>query len=262
MPASPTRTTARTWCRGGVTQGGYSDTIVVDDHFVLRLPATLLPAAAAPLLCAGITTWSPLTHWGTGPGTRVGVVGIGGLGHMAVKLAAAMGAEVVAITRSAAKAAEARRLGAHDAVVATEAGALKAHRGALDLIIDTVGTGHDLEPLVGLLRMHGTLCLVGGAPDPHSAVRAFSGPMWAEAGAAPSSRCSHSRWPPSSTMAMVTAQWLRRASASAAAAIFFTSSAPRTILLCMRGSSVVNEKALRILTRCTPGEAPARVATE
>jgi uncharacterized zinc-type alcohol dehydrogenase-like protein len=159
---------------GGVTQGGYSDTIVVDDHFVLRVPEGLDAAAAAPLLCAGITTWSPLTHWGTGPGKRVGVVGIGGLGHMAVKLASALGAEVVAITRSAAKAAEARRLGAHDAVVATEAGALKAHRTSLDLIIDTVGTGHDLEPLVGLLRMHGTLCLVGGAPEPHSAVRAFS----------------------------------------------------------------------------------------
>jgi alcohol dehydrogenase (NADP+) len=159
---------------GRPTQGGYSTTIVVDEDFVLRVPDTLDPAAAAPLLCAGVTTWSPLRQWKVGPGSRVGVVGIGGLGHMAVKLANALGAHVVVLTTSPSKADDARRLGAHEVVVSRDAAAMKALRNSLDLIIDTVGTPHDLDAEMQLLRLDGTLVLLGGSPEPHPAPGAFT----------------------------------------------------------------------------------------
>jgi uncharacterized zinc-type alcohol dehydrogenase-like protein len=157
---------------GKPTQGGYSTVIVVDEDFVLRLPPSLDPAAAAPLLCAGITTYSPLRHWRAGPASRVGVVGIGGLGHMAVKIARAMGAHVVALTTSPDKAADASRLGAHEVVVSSDRVGMKSRRNSLDLIIDTVGTAHDIESEARLLRLDGALVLVGLAPEPHPGFRA------------------------------------------------------------------------------------------
>jgi uncharacterized zinc-type alcohol dehydrogenase-like protein len=159
---------------GRPTQGGYSSDIVVNEQFVLRVPDTLDPAAVAPLLCAGITTWSPLRQWKVGPGSRVGVVGIGGLGHMAVKFASALGAHVVVLTTSPSKVDDARRLGAHEVVVAKEAGAMASLRNSLDLIIDTVGTPHDIEREMQLLRLDGTLVLLGGSPEPHPAPGAFT----------------------------------------------------------------------------------------
>lgn len=159
---------------GRPTQGGYSSDIVVNEQFVLRVPDTLDPAAVAPLLCAGITTWSPLRQWKVGPGSRVGVVGIGGLGHMAVKLASALGAHVVVLTTSPSKVDDARRLGAHEVVVAKEAGAMASLRNSLDLVIDTVGTPHDIEREMQLLRLDGTLVLLGGSPEPHPAPGAFT----------------------------------------------------------------------------------------
>ncbi|MDQ8162356.1 MAG: NAD(P)-dependent alcohol dehydrogenase [Gemmatimonadota bacterium] len=161
--ASPDRNT------GLPTQGGYADVIVVDDRFVLRIPASLDPARAAPLLCAGITTYAPLRHWRVGPGSRVGVVGIGGLGHMAVKMAAAMGAHVVVLTTSPDKVADARRLGAHDVVLSTDRDAMTAQKNSLDLILDTVSASHDLRPAFALLRRDGALCLLGASPEPHRA---------------------------------------------------------------------------------------------
>jgi uncharacterized zinc-type alcohol dehydrogenase-like protein len=152
---------------GGHTFGGYTERIVVDQDFVLTLPKTLDPAAAAPLLCAGITTYSPLKTWGAGSGKRVGVVGLGGLGHMAVKLANALGAEVVLFTTSPGKSADARRLGAHEVVVSKDAGAMARQAGRLDLIVDTVSAPHELDPLLETLKRDGTLCLVGGSPSPH-----------------------------------------------------------------------------------------------
>ncbi|AMW05881.1 NAD(P)-dependent alcohol dehydrogenase [Gemmatimonas phototrophica] len=159
---------------GRPTQGGYSTGIVVNEKFVLRVPANLDLAGVAPLLCAGITTWSPLRQWKAGPGSRVGVVGIGGLGHMAVKLAAALGAHVVVLTTSPSKAEDARRLGAHEVVVSRDAAAMKALRNSLDLIIDTVGTPHDIDAEMQLLRLDGTLVLLGGSPQPHPAPGAFT----------------------------------------------------------------------------------------
>ena len=159
---------------GRPTQGGYSTGIVVNEKFVLRVPENLDPAGVAPLLCAGITTWSPLRQWKAGPGSRVGVVGIGGLGHMAVKLAAALGAHVVVLTTSPSKAEDARRLGAHEVVVSRDAAAMKALRNSLDLIIDTVGTPHDIDAEMQLLRLDGTLVLLGGSPQPHPAPGAFT----------------------------------------------------------------------------------------
>ena len=159
---------------GRPTQGGYSSDIVVNEQFVLRVPDTLDPAAVAPLLCAGITTWSPLRQWKVGPGSRVGVVGIGGLGHMAVKLASALGAHVVVLTTSPSKAEDAHRLGAHEVVVVKEAGAMAPLRSSLDLIIDTVGIPHDIEREMQLLRLDGTLVLLGGSPEPHPAPGAFT----------------------------------------------------------------------------------------
>ena len=144
-----------------MTYGGYSAAITVDQHFVLRIPENLDPAAAAPLLCAGITTWSPLRHWGVGPGTRVGVVGLGGLGHMGVKLASALGAEVTVFTTSAAKSADARRLGASRVVVSTESSAMQSQANRLDLVLDTVAVPHELDPYLRTLLRDGTLVLLG-----------------------------------------------------------------------------------------------------
>jgi uncharacterized zinc-type alcohol dehydrogenase-like protein len=152
---------------GGMTAGGYSTDIVVNEDFVLSIPENLDPAAAAPLLCAGITTFSPLRHWNVGPGTRVGVVGLGGLGHMAVQLAAAMGAEVTVFTTSPAKAADAASLGAASTVVSTDAAAMKKADGTLDFIVDTVAAQHQLDPLLSALKRDGVLCLVGVPPTPH-----------------------------------------------------------------------------------------------
>ena len=159
---------------GRPTYGGYSAEIVVDERFVLRIPEALDPAAAAPLLCAGITTYSPLRHWNVRPGQRVGVVGLGGLGHMAVKLARAMGAEVTLFTTSPGKAEDARRLGAHDVVVSRDAGAMEHLTGTLDLILDTVSAPHDLDALLATLRRDGAVVLLGGSPQPHHAPNVFN----------------------------------------------------------------------------------------
>ena len=150
------------------TFGGYSESIVVREKFVLKLPQGLDLAGAAPLLCAGITTWSPLRHWKVGKGSRVAVVGLGGLGHMALKLAKALGAEVTLLTRSPGKEADARRLGADRIVLSTDAGQMAAVTGRFDLIIDTVPYAHDLNPYLPTLAVDGTLVLVGylGALDP------------------------------------------------------------------------------------------------
>ncbi|MGH7631904.1 MAG: NAD(P)-dependent alcohol dehydrogenase [Gemmatimonadales bacterium] len=152
---------------GGVTYGGYSSQIVVDERFVLRFPDPLDPAAGSPLLCAGITTYSPLRHWEVGPGQKVGVVGLGGLGHMGVKFAHAFGAEVVLFTTSQGKAADAKRLGADDVVISTSAEEMKRHALSLDFILDTVAAPHDLDAYLRLLTRDGTLCLVGVPEHPH-----------------------------------------------------------------------------------------------
>jgi len=146
---------------GTATQGGYSERIVVSDKFVVRVPDKLEPAGAAPLLCAGITTWSPLRHWKVGPGSKVAVVGLGGLGHMALKLAKALGAEVTLFSRSAGKEADAHRLGADSVVISTDRAQMKAVRGRFDLVIDTVPYDHDVNPYVGTLALSGTLVMVG-----------------------------------------------------------------------------------------------------
>lgn len=150
------------------TFGGYSERIVVNEKFVLSLPAGLDPAGAAPLLCAGITTWSPLRHWNIGEGDKVAVIGLGGLGHMALKLANALGAEVTLFTRSADKEADARQLGAHHVVLSTDKAQMKAVRGQFALIIDTVPYAHDLNPYLPTLALDGTLVMVGylGPLDP------------------------------------------------------------------------------------------------
>jgi len=159
----------------GHTLGGYSTAITVDEGFVLAIrhaPEQL--AAVAPLLCAGITTWSPLRHWKAGPGKKVGIVGIGGLGHMGVKLARALGAEVVAFTTSPGKREEARKLGAHDVVVSRHADEMAAHAGSFDFILDTVAASHDLDAFVRLLKRDGTLCLVGAPEHPHPSPAVFN----------------------------------------------------------------------------------------
>jgi uncharacterized zinc-type alcohol dehydrogenase-like protein len=146
---------------GSPTYGGFSKHIVARDEFVLRIPEGLDAARAAPLLCAGITVYSPLRHWNVGPASRVGVVGIGGLGHLAVRFAAAMGASVTVITRSEAKGAEARALGAHHVLVSTSDEAMAAAASSFDVIIDTVPVDHDLGAYVGLLDIEGVLVIVG-----------------------------------------------------------------------------------------------------
>jgi alcohol dehydrogenase (NADP+) len=165
------------WVGGGGdnTYGGYSGLIVVDEHFVLTVrhdPKQL--AAVAPLLCAGITTWSPLRHWGAGPGKTVGIVGIGGLGHMGVKLARALEAHVVAFTTSPAKGAEALKLGADEVVVSTNAADMAKRSGTFDFILDTVSVSHDLDAYIKLLKRDGALTLVGAPATPHPSPAIFN----------------------------------------------------------------------------------------
>jgi len=158
---------------GGVTYGGYSESIVVDEAFVLRVPQSLNPAGAAPLLCAGITTYSPLRHWNVSKGQKVGIVGLGGLGHMGVKFAKAFGANVVLFTTSPGKTADAKRLGADDVVISKNAEEMLKHAGSFDFILDTVSGEHDLNAYLQLLRLDGTMTLVG-APEKPAAISAFN----------------------------------------------------------------------------------------
>ncbi|MEY2562716.1 MAG: alcohol dehydrogenase [Verrucomicrobiota bacterium] len=151
---------------GGVTYGGYSKSIVVDRHFVLRLSEKLDLAAAAPLLCAGITTFSPMRHWKVEQGQRVGVVGLGGLGHMAVKFGHAFGAEVTLFTTSPGKTEDAKRLGAHEVVVSKNEEEMKKQTARFDFIIDTVSAKHDLNAYLRLMKRDGTMTLVGAPPEP------------------------------------------------------------------------------------------------
>ena len=158
---------------GGVTYGGYSEGIVVDENYVLRVPNGLNPAGVAPLLCAGITTYSPLRHWQAGKGKKVAIVGLGGLGHMGIKFARALGANVVLFTTSPGKAADAVRLGADEVVISTDPAAMGKHRGSFDLILDAVSAEHDLNAYLQLLRRDGTMTLVG-APEKPSPVASFN----------------------------------------------------------------------------------------
>jgi alcohol dehydrogenase (NADP+) len=159
---------------GRPTNGGYSDKIVVDEDFVLRVSDKLDLAAAAPLLCAGITTWSPLRHWKVGKGHKVGVVGLGGLGHMAVKLAHALGAHVVLFTTSPGKTEDARRLGADEVVLSRNPDEMAKHGNSFHLIIDTVAAPHDLDALLTLLKRDGALVLVGAPGEPHPSPTVFN----------------------------------------------------------------------------------------
>lgn len=152
--------------------GGYSEQIVTDERFVLKVSEKLDPAAAAPLLCAGITTWSPLRHWKVGPGQNVGIVGLGGLGHMGIKFARSLGAHVTCFTTSKSKVADAQRLGAHEVVLSSDADAVAKLVHRFDFILDTVSANHDLNTYLGLLKREGTLCLVGVPPEA-AAVHAF-----------------------------------------------------------------------------------------
>jgi len=149
---------------GTPTQGGYSTQIVVDEAFVLRIPDNLDPAAAAPLLCAGITTYSPLKHWKIGKGSKVGVIGLGGLGHMALKLAHAFGAQVVQFTTSPSKREDALRLGADEVVLSNDPEQMKSHAGTFDFILDTVSAPHDMNVYLQMLKRDGTMTMVG-LPD-------------------------------------------------------------------------------------------------
>jgi uncharacterized zinc-type alcohol dehydrogenase-like protein len=158
---------------GGVTYGGYSKSIVVDQDFVLRISDKLDLAATAPLLCAGITTYSPLRHWKIGKGHKVGVVGLGGLGHMGVKFANAFGAHVALFTTSPNKAAAAKKLGAREVILSKNEEEMEKHEKTFDFILDTVSAPHDLDAYLSLLKRDGTLVLVGASPDP-LAVDAFS----------------------------------------------------------------------------------------
>ncbi len=158
---------------GGVTYGGYSDSIVVNERFILRVPSNLDLAGAAPLLCAGITTWSPMRRWGVTEGKKVGVVGLGGLGHMGVKLAHALGAHVVVFTTSPGKQEDALRLGADETVVSRDANEMEKHAGSFDFILDTVSADHDINAYLGLLGRDGNMTLVG-APEKPLAVSAFA----------------------------------------------------------------------------------------
>src|SRR5213082_3157066 len=158
---------------GGVTYGGYSESIVVDDHFVLRVPTNLNPAGAAPLLCAGITTYSPMRHWGVGKGKKVGIVGLGGLGHMAVKFGRAFGAHVSVFTTCLNKKEDALRLGADEVVISRNAGEMEKHLGSFDFILDAVSADHDINAYINLLRRDGNITLVG-APSEPLRVPAFS----------------------------------------------------------------------------------------
>jgi uncharacterized zinc-type alcohol dehydrogenase-like protein len=151
---------------GGVTYGGYSDSVVVDEDFILRVPRNLDPAGAAPLLCAGITTYSPLHYHQVGKGQKVGVVGLGGLGHMGVKFARALGAHVVVFTTSPGKTQDALRLGAHEVVVSKNENEMKQHANSFHLLLDTVAVKHDINALLGQLRRDGVLVQVGVPAQP------------------------------------------------------------------------------------------------
>jgi alcohol dehydrogenase (NADP+) len=157
---------------GGVTYGGYSDSIVVKERFVLRVPANLDLAGTAPLLCAGITTYSPLRHWGVTKGKKVGVVGLGGLGHMGVKFARAFGAHTVVFTTSPSKKDDALRLGADEVVISKNANEMQKHAGSFDFILDAVAAEHDINAYISLLRRDGNLTMVG-APDKPLPVNVF-----------------------------------------------------------------------------------------
>jgi uncharacterized zinc-type alcohol dehydrogenase-like protein len=157
---------------GGVTYGGYSDSIVVDQRFVLQVPGNLDLAGTAPLLCAGITTYSPMRHWGVTKGKKVGVVGLGGLGHMGVKFAHALGAHVVVFTTSPGKKEDALRLGADEVVVSRNADEMKKHDGSFDFILDAVSAEHDINAFIQLLRRDGNITMVG-APDKPLPVSVF-----------------------------------------------------------------------------------------
>jgi alcohol dehydrogenase (NADP+) len=151
---------------GGPTYGGYSDTIIVDRSYVLRIPKGMDLSSAAPLLCAGITVYSPLRHWQAGPGKKVGIVGLGGLGHMGVKLSHAMGARTVLFTTSPSKVEDGRRLGADEVIVSNDRVQMKRHAASFDLIIDTVSATHDLNPYFNLLKRDATLVQVGAPAEP------------------------------------------------------------------------------------------------
>jgi uncharacterized zinc-type alcohol dehydrogenase-like protein len=155
------------------TYGGYSESIVVDENFVLQVPKNLDLAATAPLLCAGITTYSPLKHWNVGPGKKVGIVGLGGLGHMGVKLAKAMGAEVIVFTTSPSKLEDAKHLGADEVVLSKDREQMKRYKGKLHFVLDTVSGAHDINAYLNLLKVDGSLALVG-APEHPLPVAAFS----------------------------------------------------------------------------------------
>jgi uncharacterized zinc-type alcohol dehydrogenase-like protein len=170
---------------GGVTYGGYSDSIVVKEHFVLRVPTNLDLAGTAPLLCAGITTYSPMRHWGVTKGQKVGVVGLGGLGHMGVKFAHALGAHTVAFTTSASKRDDALRLGADEVVLSRDFNEMAKHAGSFDFILDAVAAEHDINAYIQLLRRDGNITMVGAPEKPLSvavfglifARRSFSGSL-------------------------------------------------------------------------------------
>jgi len=153
---------------GGVTYGGYSDSIVVDQRFVLSIPSNLDLAATAPLLCAGITTYSPMRHWGVTAGKKVGIVGLGGLGHMGVKFAHAMGAHTVVFTTSPSKVKDAKRLGADDVVISKNADEMQKHAGTFDFILDCVSADHDINAYINLLTRDGNMTLVGAPEKPLS----------------------------------------------------------------------------------------------
>jgi uncharacterized zinc-type alcohol dehydrogenase-like protein len=157
---------------GSITMGGYASNFVVDERFAHTVPANLNLAAVAPLLCAGITTYSPLRHWGVQAGQKVGIVGLGGLGHMGLKFAHAFGAHTVLFTTSPGKAEDARRLGADEVVISKNADEMKAHTGSFDFILDAVAAQHDINAYFELLKVDGTLTLVG-APEKPLAVAAF-----------------------------------------------------------------------------------------
>ena len=159
---------------GGMTYGGYATNIVVRDKFVLRIPDNLDPAGAAPLLCAGITTYSPLRQWQVGAGHKVGIVGLGGLGHMGIKLAHAMGAQVVLFTTSPGKREDAKRLGADEVVVSKNADEMAQHRDSFDFILNTVAAPHALDPFMELLKRDGTMTLVGAPASPHPSPQVFN----------------------------------------------------------------------------------------
>jgi uncharacterized zinc-type alcohol dehydrogenase-like protein len=153
---------------GGMTFGGYSESIVCDEAFTLKVPANLEPAHAAPLLCAGITTYSPLRKWGATKGKKVGIVGLGGLGHMGVKFAHAFGAHTVLFTTSESKIADGKRLGADEIVITRNAEAMAKHAGSFDMILDTVSADHDLNALMAMLKLDATLVMVGAPANPQS----------------------------------------------------------------------------------------------